>query len=114
MSERLNICFIGCGSFVRCFIPLFKAHPVVESVSVCDLLKDRADAHAAKFGAKKVFYNFEDVLKDKDINAVAIFTQRHLHAPLVKQALRAGKHVYSAVPTATTVEDIQEIDLEQL
>ena len=38
MSERINICFIGCGKFVRNFIPLFKAHPFVESVAVCDIL----------------------------------------------------------------------------
>ena len=59
MSERLNICFIGCGRFVRNFIPLFKAHPVVESVSVCDLLKDRADSYAKDFEPKRYSINLK-------------------------------------------------------
>ncbi len=110
MSDRINICFIGCGRFVRNFIPLFKAHPFVESVSVCDILKDRADAYGKEFGVSRVFYDFNDVLKDSKINAVAIFTQRQLHAPLTIAALKADKNVYSAVPTGLTVEEIQEIE----
>jgi predicted dehydrogenase len=37
---------------------------------------------------------------------VAIFTQRWLHGPQAVQALRAGKHVYSAVPAAFTLEEL--------
>ncbi len=43
---------------------------------------------------------------ESDVDAVAIFTQRWTHGPLVVQALRAGKHVYSAVPMAITEEEI--------
>ena len=40
---------------------------------------------------------------------MAIFTQRHLHGPLVKAALEAGKDVYSAVPMGVSVEECREI-----
>jgi predicted dehydrogenase len=43
------------------------------------------------------------------VDAVAIFTQRWTHGPLVVQALRAGKHVYSAVPMAVTEDEIAVI-----
>ena len=46
---------------------------------------------------------------ESDVDAVAIFTQRWTHGPLVVQALRAGKHVYSAVPMAISEEEIAEI-----
>ena len=35
MRIRIGIC--GVGSFAECFIPLFKAHPEVENVVLCDL-----------------------------------------------------------------------------
>ncbi len=54
--------------------------------------------------------SFEAALKDKSINAVAIFTQRHLHGDMTVAALNAGKHVYSAVPTGITVEEIMRIE----
>ena len=50
-----------------------------------------------------------DALLASDVDAVAIFTQRWTHGPLVVEALRAGKHVYSAVPMAFTVEEVQQI-----
>ena len=43
---------------------------------------------------------------DGGLDAVAIFTQRWTHGPLVLQALRAGKHVYSAVPMAISEDEI--------
>ena len=38
-KEKLKIVIIGCGRFSQFFVPLFKAHPVVEKVYVCDLKK---------------------------------------------------------------------------
>ena len=108
MPEKLKLAVIGCGDFARNFVPLFKAHPFVEKVTVCDLIPSKADAYAASFGVETVD-SFETVLRSADYNAVAIFAQRHLHGPLVKQALRAGKHVYSAVPMASRVEECLEI-----
>ena len=108
MSGKLNIAFIGCGDFARNFVPLFKLHPLVGKVYVCDLIAERADEYSKKYSVETVA-SFEEVLKRRDINAVAIFAQRHLHGPLVLQALSAGKHVYSAVPMASEVEECQAI-----
>lgn len=108
MSGKLNIAFIGCGDFARNFVPLFKLHPLVGKVYVCDLITERADEYSKKYSVETVA-SFEEVLKRRDINAVAIFAQRHLHGPLVLQALSAGKHVYSAVPMASEVEECQQI-----
>ena len=41
-NRKIKIAFIGCGSFARYFVPLFKAHPEVEKVWVCDLIPERA------------------------------------------------------------------------
>jgi predicted dehydrogenase len=52
--------------------------------------------------------SFEDLLAS-DVEAVGIFTQRWTHGPLVEQALRAGKHVYSPVPMAVTEDEVARI-----
>ena len=33
-KEKLKIAIIGCGRFAKNFVPLFKAHPVVEKVTL--------------------------------------------------------------------------------
>ncbi|NLD86746.1 MAG: Gfo/Idh/MocA family oxidoreductase [Clostridiales bacterium] len=109
MSEKIRMGLVGCGKFARNFVSLFKAHPEVESVAVCDLIPERSAEYAAKFDVP-VMESFEEMLKSDKINAIAIFIQRHLHGPLVIEALKAGKAVYSAVPCASHVEEIYEIE----
>ncbi len=109
MNKKIRICFIGCGSFCKNFVPLFQAHPAVEYVGVCDLIPERAKEYDEKFHVDKIYDSFEQVLEAPEINTVAIFTQRHLHGPMTIAALKAGKNVYSAVPMASKIEEIEEI-----
>ena len=74
---------------------------------VADLEISRAKAFGEKFGVD--YYRTLDELLETDINCVAIFTPRHTHGPLVIQALKAGRHVYSAVPMASEISHCEEI-----
>ena len=107
--KNIRIAVVGCGLFADFFIELFKAHPEVEAVYVCDVIKERAKSFSEKFDVP-VIDSFEDALASDKINAVAIFTQRYMHGQMVIDALKAGKHVYSAVPCAVSVNEIKEIE----
>lgn len=80
----------------------------MEKVYVCDIIRSKAEGYRKKFHVD-IIDTFETILKREDINAVAIFAQRHLHGPLAMKALCAGKHVYSAVPMSSKVEECQKI-----
>ena len=108
MKNKMTVCIIGCGRFSRFFVPLFKAHPTVEKVYVCDLVNEKAQEYSQNFDVE-IINTFEEAISRDDITAVAIFTQRHTHGDLVVRALRAGKDVYSAVPMAISVEDCKSI-----
>ena len=95
---------VGSTGFANAFIPLFKAHPLVRGVVVCDLVPEKREA-AARHGVGETSPSL-DALLESDVDAVAIITQNWLHGPQAVQALRAGKHVYSAVPTPGSVEEI--------
>ena len=107
-AQAFSIGIVGAGQFSGQFSKLFHAHPLVSSVYVTDLLPERAASLVEKQGLAGTFDSFDDML-DSDLDAIALFTQRWTHGPLVVRALRAGKHVYSAVPMAITVEEIEAI-----
>ncbi|MBR4866685.1 MAG: Gfo/Idh/MocA family oxidoreductase [Clostridia bacterium] len=109
MKEKIRIAFVGCGQFCNSFVPLFSAHPAVEFVAVCDKFPERAKDFMERYHADRIFDSFDDVIASSEINTVAIFTQRDLHGEMAIAALKAGKHVYSAVPMALKVEEINEI-----
>lgn len=103
---KIGIC--GCGGFAACFVPLFRAHPLVEEVVLADLLAERTAKMADENNIKRRVIGFEELLKT-DVDAVAIFTQRQLHGPMAVAAMRAGKHVYSAVPMGVSIPEIEAI-----
>jgi len=107
-TSPFSLGIVGAGQFAGQFAKLFKAHPLVREVHVTDVLAERADTLAERQGLAGTFGSFEDMLAS-DVDAVAIFTQRWTHGPLVVQALRAGKHVYSAVPMAISEEEIAAV-----
>jgi predicted dehydrogenase len=104
-----SIAMIGSGQFSGSFAHLFHLHPGVTTVYAVDTLPERANELVSRYGLAGTFPSVGDALTSKDVDAVAIFTQRWSHGPLVTQALRAGKHVYSAVPMAISAEEIGAI-----
>jgi predicted dehydrogenase len=103
-----SLAVVGAGQFAGSFARLWQLHPGVGDIIATDLLPERAAKLAVDHDLAGTLPSYEDVL-DSDVDAVAIFTQRWTHGPLVVQALRAGKHVYSAVPMAVTEPEIAAI-----
>ncbi|MBT2567751.1 Gfo/Idh/MocA family oxidoreductase [Arthrobacter sp. ISL-85] len=103
-----SIGIVGAGQFGTQFAHLFNLHPGVNGVFVVDEIPERAAEAVDRYQLAGVHPDF-DALLASDVDAVAIFTQRWTHGPLVERALRAGKHVYSAVPMAVSEEEIERI-----
>jgi len=103
MGIRVGIC--GTGAFSTGFIPLFKAHPAVDQVVLCDLDSAKLEEKARRFEIPDTCPSLDE-LCGMDVDAIALFTQHHIHCPQAIQALLSGKHVYSAVPSAISMEEI--------
>lgn len=103
-----SIGVVGVGQFGGQFAHLFNLHPGVEEVFVVDERPERAAEAIERYSLAGAKGSFEELL-ESDVDAVAIFTQRWTHGPLVEKALRAGKHVYSAVPMAVSEDEIARI-----
>lgn len=107
---KINVGFVGYGNFAKSIIPYFQLHPDVNKVALAELLPERREEAIKKFGFQEVYDSFDDMLaREKDLNCIAIHAQRHIHGDMVIRALKADKHIYSAVPMAITVEEVQEI-----
>jgi predicted dehydrogenase len=106
--KPIKIGILGAGSFARAFIPLFKAHPLVRGVSLAEIVPERLRAEAARAAVTETYGTLDELLAS-DCDAVAIFTQRWMHAQQAIAALKAGKHVYSAVPAGMSVEELGEL-----
>lgn len=103
---RIGIC--GTGAFADAFIPLFKAHPGVDSVVLCDRDADKLREKSRQFGIAETCPDL-DALCQKDVEGIALFTQHHLHGEQARLILDSGKDVFSAVPSAGSVEEMEDL-----
>jgi len=88
----------------------FQDHPNAEVVAVTDLIADRRNQLAKACRCDKTYPSCEDMLKDKDIEAVFIATDAPSHARLAIMSLEHGKHVASAVPAVYgSIEDADQL-----
>jgi len=106
--DELRVAIIGAGQFSSSFIHLFQAHPMVQEVGLVELNNERREAISAQFNIKQSFDSLEK-LWGSDFNAVAIFTPRWTHAQISLDALKNGRHVYTAVPMGITPEEVTQL-----
>lgn len=109
MPERkVNVAIIGLG-FGKEFIPIYQHHPEANMYAICQRTQARLEEVGEQFGVEKRYTNYEDLLRDPEVDAVHINSPIHLHASQSIAALNAGKHVACTVPSATTVNECAEI-----
>jgi len=111
----ISLGLVGLGAFGSAFADLFKKHPAVDRVGLCDREPERVRKFAEredwkdKFAPRDAYETLDDICQ-ADFDALVIITQPWLHAPQCVQAMRAGKHVYSAVPIITVPDDNEILD----
>jgi predicted dehydrogenase len=76
-------------------------------VAVCDLKKDRLSAVEKRYPSVRITDDFEEILRDRQIDAVVIATPVSSHFKLAMSALRAGKHCFVEKPMAATSDQAQ-------
>lgn len=107
-DQKINIAIIGLG-FGAEFIPIYQHHPNADMYAICQRTQSKLDEIGDAFNIEKRYTDYDELLKDPDIDAVHINTPIPDHATQSIKALKAGKHVACTVPMATTVEECKEI-----
>ena len=81
----------------------------LEVVAIASRDKKTAEAAAKKLGIKKAYGSYEEMLADKEIEAVYNPLPNHLHVPLTLAAANAGKHVLCEKPIAITAKEAKKL-----
>lgn len=105
----INIGIIGCGKIAQVrHIPEYAQNPDAHLSGYFNPNRKRAEDMAAKYGGK-VYDTAQELLADKDIDAVSVCTANYAHASLSIEAMQAGKHVLCEKPMATTLKDCEDM-----
>jgi predicted dehydrogenase len=106
-AERKLQVGIAGGGFGSAFY--FHEHPNSAVAAVADLRADRREYLRNTYRCDTVYNSLAEMLKDKRVEAVGVFTPAPNHVSHVRECLAAGKHVLCAVPAAMSLEECREL-----
>jgi predicted dehydrogenase len=104
----LGIGIVGTGNIAGGYARTARDEPTLRLAAATDLDPARAAAFAAEHGIR-AHGTLEELLADSDIDIVVNLTVHHAHHAVTKQALEAGKHVYSEKPLALGATEAAEL-----
>ncbi len=109
-SDRINIGAIGINGMGWSDLNAALKQPGVEVVALCDIDKNVLDKRMKDLSKLnintskiKTTGNYQDVLNNKDVDAVIIGTPDHWHALIMMEACAAGKDVYVEKPVGNSI-----------
>jgi len=79
MSDKLKVAIVGL-EFGAEFIPIYQRHPDAEMYAICQRTRSSLDAVGDRYGVQVRYDDYEELLKDPEIDVVHINTPLQLHA----------------------------------
>jgi predicted dehydrogenase len=105
----VRVAVIGYGYWGPNLVRNFYETPGANLTAVCESKPERLELVRARYPGVKTPTDFEEVLADKEIDAVVIATPVGTHYAMAKAALAAGKHVLVEKPLTANVTEAEDL-----
>ncbi|GGF69446.1 oxidoreductase [Paenibacillus albidus] len=112
MSKVYQVGIVGCGGIANGkHLPSLIKLNNVELTAFCDIVVERAEEAAAKYGSEtaRVYSDYREMLEKEALDIVHVLTPNDSHAEIAIAALEAGNHVMCEKPMAKTAEDARRM-----
>jgi len=107
-GTKIRVALVGMN-FGAYWVPLYRDHPDVEFVGICERDPDLLERAVEQHGVARQHRDIEEVVASEDYDAVHLFTGIPEHAAQSVAVLDSGKHCACAIPMAVTREEIHAI-----
>ena len=107
--KEIKVGVIGCGYWGPNLIRNFNENYHTELKYACDLDEERLERIKLRYPSVIPTRNYKDLLRDRDLQVIAIATPVHTHYNLAKEALEAGKHLLIEKPLAANVKEAERL-----
>lgn len=113
MAKKIGYAVVGLG-IGQAHVDAAYANPDADLIAVCDLRQDRIDLAVKGHPEVKEYLDFDEMIKNPDIDIISICLPSAMHAEFACRAMRAGKHVLIEKPVDITPEAAEIIEKVRL
>jgi len=107
--QTTTVGIIGCGYWGPNLLRNFSENEAASLRWICDLEETRLGAMARRYPGARTTTDYNALLADSDLDAIAIVTPVASHFALGEAALRAGKHVLMEKPLTASVAEAEAL-----
>jgi len=108
----IKVAVIGCGNIGAIHSRMYREHPAVTLVAVCDIIAEKANRFAERFGAR-AYTSVSELLRHEEIDAVSVTSAGEEngsdHFTPTMESLSAGKHVLCEKPLSNRLDQAREM-----
>jgi len=108
-GRRIRVGVIGCGSVSGRYLPQLAECPYAELVSTCDIIPERAVNRAKEFNVSNHYPHISKMLGGAEFDLLVNLTDMQEHEHLNREAIEAGKHIWSEKPIANSLAAGQQL-----
>jgi predicted dehydrogenase len=105
---KIRIGMVGLGKMGISHLAILRAHPDLELVAGCDTMGYLTDV-LEKHAGLKCYADYDQMLREAELDAVVVATPSKLHAAMVTKALESGAHVFCEKPFVLDVADGEKL-----
>jgi predicted dehydrogenase len=110
IMKKVKAAIIGCGTIANsAHAPSYAKNPLAEIAYCVDIIPERAQSLADKFGASRAITDYHEAIADPEVDIVSVCVPNYLHAPISIDCLNAGKHVLCEKPAALNYRQALEM-----
>lgn len=106
MYEQIRFAVLGCGRISSKHgwsISQLQSHGA-RIVAACDVVESRVQRFTSEYGGR-AYRDYQEMLKQEDIDVVAVCLPSGLHSTIGQEVAKAGKHVLMEKPISLRLED---------
>jgi protoporphyrinogen oxidase/predicted dehydrogenase len=105
----IRIAVVGLGYWGPNLVRNLAESSTYELSHLCDLREHALEAVGSRYPGVRLTTKYEEVIRDPEVEAVALATPVSTHYPLAMSALQAGKHTFVEKPLAGSSAEVVEL-----
>ncbi len=108
----MKVGILGAGMIVHDLLTFIHQVDGVELTAICALPeeKEKIEDMAKEHHIASTYVDYDDMLKDEQVEVVYVAVNNHLHYEMSMKALKAHKHVICEKPFTSNLEELEELN----
>lgn len=108
--KTIKIGLIGSGHVTECWhLPALRNLNDASITAISDIDSEKLNRVANLYRIKNQYTHYQDLIKDPDVEAVAVCVPVQFHTEIGLEAMNCGKHVFMEKPLALNIDDCEKL-----